>query len=146
MNVINEIGERLGVLASRSAQEMYMAHATLEEYLLPSECIDAAADVAKMLENDGLLARLGANANARTTAAIDRFAIVWRNEFPNADAFLQLPRDKLVREDKSWNNLRCAAQQCLEEIGFDLAAWENENGYAAHFVAWEERSVSQDLK
>ncbi len=128
MSAVDEVGNRLGVLASYAAQTRYMVNATKEEYLLPVEAINDAGDVVAAL-NGSPLAGLR-ELDATVLAAVGRFAIVWRAQEENIDHLLELPWPDLVLKDRSWQALREAAQLCLAEIGFELASWEREQGYA----------------
>jgi hypothetical protein len=130
MDLVQEIGKRLGVLASTSAQDRYMVNATKDEYLLPAEAICDASDVVASLEGHSPLSTLSAM-DEQTRLAVSQFALVWRAEECNIDSLLDAPWDELILRNNSWSTLRAAAQQCLSDIGFDLVQWERDHGYAA---------------
>jgi hypothetical protein len=129
-SIVEEIGWRLGALASYAAQERYMVNATKDEYLLPVEALNHARDVVDALEDSSPLSALR-GMDPRTRAAVRRFARVWPADAQQIDALLELSWDELVLRDQTWNALRAAAQMCLSEIGFDHARWEEAKGYAA---------------
>ncbi|QGW63903.1 hypothetical protein GOY17_02610 [Lysobacter soli] len=130
MSIVDEIGRRLGVLASRAAQDRYMVNATSDQYLLPVEAINDAQDVIRALSGSGPISALeGMESKARE--AVQKFALAWRSEENQIDAMLELPWDELVLRNQHWHALRGAAQLCLVEIGFDLAQWERDESYVA---------------
>ncbi len=130
MSISQEIGERLGVLASRAAQEHYMANASKDEYLLPVEAINDAADVVNALNGVSPLSALR-NIDPCTRIAVQEFANVWYTEENQINGLLELPWNELCLRNESWQTLHNAAQHCLSEIGFDLAKWERDEGYVA---------------
>lgn len=123
MDILQEVGSRLGVLASRGAQELYMVHATRDEYLL----IDEAVENALGLESPRFLTRM----DHRTQAAVSDFLLVLHAERVNLDALPSMPWDEKVLENQPLKAIRSAASKCLSQIGFDLAQWEREEGYSA---------------
>jgi hypothetical protein len=129
-NIVNEIGWRLGVLASLAAQERYMVNATKDNYLLPDEALNHAQDVVDALDNSSSPSTLR-GMDPDTAAAVRRFSLVWDTQAQQIDALLEIPWEELVRRNDAWRELRAAAQTCLNDIGFDLTQWERDKGYAA---------------
>jgi len=123
MDIVDEIGWRLGVLASRAAQERYMVNATRDEYLLVEEAVEDALGLADP--------RLVQQMDERILASVSRFLLALRAEMDHFDNLPQMPWDKAVLEQHSLKAVRAAAHTCLSEIGFDLASWERSEGYAA---------------
>ena len=123
MNIVDEIGWRLGVLASLAAQERYMVNATPDEYLLIDDAVEDALGLAEH--------RLMQHMDERILASVSRFLLVLRAEMNNFDNLPQMPWDKAVLEQHSLKAVRAAAHTCISDIGFDLASWERSEGYAA---------------
>src|SRR5688572_12457511 len=84
-DIATEIGRRLGVLASRAAQERYMVGATRDAYLLIDEAVEDALGVTD--------ARVVQRMDPRTKAAVGRFLRVLRAEVRHLNALPQLPGD-----------------------------------------------------
>jgi hypothetical protein len=123
MNLVDEIGWRLGVLASRAAQERYMVNATHDEYLLIEEAVNDALAVGEQ--------PLFQVMDPHIRRSVSRFLTVLRTEMDSLDSLPQMPWHETVLEDESLAAIRAAARSCLAEIGFDLADWERDEGYAA---------------
>jgi len=123
MDIVDEIGRRLGVLASRAAQERYMVNATPDEYLLIEEAVEDALGLAEP--------RLMQHMDEHILASVSRFLLVLRAEMNHFDNLPRMPWDITVLEEHSLKAARSAASSCLSEIGFDLAGWESSEGYAA---------------
>jgi hypothetical protein len=128
MHPVENIGSRLGVLASFAAQERFMVNATSEEYLLPVEAINDAYAVVQEFGANGLN---GLEAQSHVFEAVRRFALILEAESEHIDALLELQWSELVHGNASWAALREAAGACLSSIGFDLTQWERSEGYAA---------------
>jgi|SRR5690242_1610306 PhoPQ-activated pathogenicity-related protein len=123
MDIVDEIGWRLGVLASRAAQERYMVNATRDEYLLIEEAVNDALAIGEQ--------RLLQAMDHRTRDPVSRFLVVLRAEMNNLDSLPRMPWPETALENRSVAVIRSAARACLAEIGFDLAEWERSEGYAA---------------
>jgi len=122
MDIVEEIGWRLGVLASRDAQDRYMVNATPDVYLLIEEAVEDALGLAEP--------RLIQRMNAHTRASVSRFLLVLRAEMDHFDTLPRMPWDPGILEDHSLRAVRLAACSCLAEIGFELSDWERREGYA----------------
>jgi hypothetical protein len=122
MEIIREIGERLGVLASRAAQWRYMVNADADEYLLIEEAIDNALEVDEP--------RLLLHMDGRVRESVARFVSVLRGAEDALRGLPQLPWNATLLDETPMCAVRASACQCLDEIGFDLGAWEKAEGYA----------------
>lgn len=105
-----------------------MVNATSAEYLLPVEAINDAYTVVQEFSSNG---PRQSQVEYRVVEAVNHFALVLKTESEHIDALLELPWKDLVHKNASWAALREAAGACLLSIGFDLAQWEQSQGYAA---------------
>lgn len=122
INPVEYIFRNLAHLASMKMQDRYMIHATKDEYLLPSELFEDGFSVVEAVEK-----RWGWSVSLRRSErqSVIEFGKVLKKERDLID-LNELTLEELVSNNKSWANIREAAQKCLAALGFDLEAWEKE--------------------
>ena len=122
INYVEYICNKLAHLASMKMQEKYMAHATKDEYLLPSELLEDGFTVVEGVEQHW---RWRFSLRRFERQAVIEFGKVLRKESDLID-LNEVTLEEIVSNNESWANIREAAQKCVAALGFDLDAWEKE--------------------
>jgi hypothetical protein len=100
-------------LASEQMQIKYMVNGTMDSHLLATELLEDGYNAVRFVEQEHPITRsFGEEAKARILALR-----------PLLEAVPDLAHDELIH-DPAWIAVRQQAQQCLRELGIDLAAWE----------------------
>ena len=95
----------LAPLASVKAQEKYIVNASVDEYYVPEELLEAA---------------LSALLHEEDTELVQNLLNKLRNfSFPNP-----FSAQELIHEYEPWAELRSLCQEFLKSKGFDLTQWE----------------------
>ena len=102
----------LAPLASAKEQEKYIVHGTGDEYLLAEEVLEMAWNL--LAERTDIAFPASENL-ARLRDAVEA-----------CDVPEEVSNEQLVYEYKPWLKARALAKVYLEEIGFDLEAYERE--------------------
>lgn len=109
----NLICRKLADLASVRIQHRFVRDATAEFYLLPEEVIENAYEAI-------CIARKSTTLQDNQRLAVERFAAVFDSSHPD------LTKPDFFDTDPQWVQLRNAAYVCLQQLGFDLVAYENQ--------------------
>jgi len=109
----NLIGCKLADLASARIQHRFIRDATQDFYLLPEEALENADSAIKLAERTEAL-------SPEECAAIQKFSAIFYSLEPDVS------KKDFFDTDQGWITLRSAARECLEQFGFDLARYENE--------------------
>lgn len=118
----DHISRKLAYLASMKMQEMYMAHATKDNYLLPSELFEDGFSVVETAEKRW---QWKVSLSRLERQAVIEFSKVLEKEYDLID-LNEVTLEEIVNNNEPWANIREAAQKCLAALGFDLEAWEKE--------------------
>jgi hypothetical protein len=102
----------LAPLASLKEQEKYIVHGTKDEYLLPEELLERAWNL--LAERTDIALPASENL-AHLRAAVEV-----------CDVPEEVSNEQLVRQYEPWLEVRARAKAYLEEIGFDLEAYERD--------------------
>lgn len=113
---------KLAHLASMKMQDKYMAHATKDEYLLPSELFEDGFTIVEAVEKHW---RWSVSLSRFERQAVIEFGKVLKKERDLID-LNKVTLEELVSNNEPWANIREATQKCLAALGFDLDAWEKE--------------------
>jgi hypothetical protein len=119
---VDYICVKLAHLASMKMQDKYMAHATKDEYLLPSELFEDGFHVVEVVAEHWLWK---VSLSRFKHQAVIEFGKVLKKERDLIDLG-KVTLGELVNNNEPWANIREAAQKCLAALGFDLDAWEKE--------------------
>lgn len=122
-NLVDYIYVKLAHLASMKMQDKYMAHATKDEYLLPSELFEDGFHVVEVVAKHWLWT---VSLSRFKHQAVIEFGKVLRKERDLID-LNKVTLEELVNNNEPWANIRGAAQKCLASLGFDLDAWKKSN-------------------
>ena len=126
MSRIPEIGGAIAPLASRTGQEKYIVHGTRDEYWLAGGIWNQALELFEAVaENYPWTAEITPAQRAAIETLREALSDVEHKglDLDNVD------NRELIQEHGGWQQGRAAAQAFLEEIGFDLATWEQEHLY-----------------
>lgn len=108
----NLICRNLADLASVRIQHRFIGNATKEEYILPDELLECAANAVRLAQTSTTL-------NAKHRDAVLKFANTLETARPNFN------RADFYNTDSQWIDLRMAAADCLQSLGFDLQKYES---------------------
>ncbi len=106
------IGIILAPLASVKEQEQYIVHGTEDEYLLAEELLEMAWNLLAERKDIALPA-------SETLSHL-------RDAVRVCDVPEEVSNEQLVREYEPWLEVRRLAKAYLEELGFDLEAYERD--------------------
>ena len=112
----------LSPLASVVYQRRYIIGSTKDNYIIPSEVLESIYSVLNKFENRPEFTTDMSEAEKRSVNEFRRF---FKNMAPRAPSDdVAVTNEELVEHNPTWVGLRDAAKKCLDEMGFDLAAWE----------------------
>ncbi|MCP4609973.1 MAG: hypothetical protein GY845_14790 [Planctomycetes bacterium] len=122
INFVEYICNKLAHLASMKMQKRYMANATKDEYLLPSELLEDGFSVVEAVEKHW---GRSVSLHRSDRQAVIEFGKVLKKEYELID-LNEVALEEIVSNNEPWANIREAAQKCIGALGFDLEAWEKE--------------------
>lgn len=118
----NVIGKRLARAASLVAQRRYISNATREEYLLPEELLEDVSQVIRQIREQPHVRSALSDRTAQLIIKLEPLLDSAERELNQGKA------NSEIIESEAWKILRLQVGRCLDELGFDLDAWEQSNG------------------
>ena len=125
---LKKLENTLAHLASEEIQTRYCVNGTVDEYIIPDELLDdflSSLDFFRS-EHGPRWARLERDYGH---TVIKRLLAIEREIIANQgflDRYDHSTVRRLIFEDPVWSRIRDEAHSVLDEIGFDLVAWEEE--------------------
>ncbi|HYC58636.1 MAG TPA: hypothetical protein VEK79_03640 [Thermoanaerobaculia bacterium] len=112
--------DRVARFASLELQRRFVVHGTVREYLVAEELAEDLLDIER------LLARHGDEFTPAEAACLQQLIQTLNTVGRDLLREKVTSAEELIERDPVWGAIRSAAARCLDCLGFDLHAWEQE--------------------